>query len=118
MQRKKLKYAGIPKDVLDIVIGETYGLGEYTLKDELDKWGEDLICQRYGERESHDMKTKHVDWFHAWTENIALVLVDSMFGDKILLGIDRDPPKELLNVRSRNKKNSGRKQRSARRSKR
>lgn len=105
---KKINYAEIPDEVLDIVIGESFGLGDYTLKDEIDKFGEKLISQRYNTR-SRDSSYKYLEWFHAWSEKHVFVLVDSMFGDRVLLAMDRNPPKEIVNVRSTNKKDKRRK---------
>jgi len=84
---KKLDYAGIPEDVLNMVIGESYGLGEFTLKDEIDKYGQDLIFARYNVKNG-------IEWFQAWTDKLALIMVNDLFDDQILLGIDRNPPND------------------------
>jgi hypothetical protein len=103
--KKKIDYAGIPKNILNMVLGETYGLGDYTLKDELDKYGEDIIVAQYNVKEytvvdeSLDFeasKSKNfIEWFRAWTKTYAMVMVSSGFGDEVILGIQRDIPKEL-----------------------
>lgn len=114
---KKIDYSGIPNNVLDIVLGETYGLGDYTLKDEIDKFGEDLITHRYNIR-IKDLglsdSYSYIEWFHAWSDKHVFVLVDSIFGDRILLSMDRNPPKELSNVRRTNKKDKRSKPRRSR----
>lgn len=96
-----MKYAGIPKKVLKMVMGECYGLGEYTLEDELKKYGQDLIAARW---EIGHEGEPYIKWFHAWTKDYAMVLIDSIFGDKCILGMNRDIPEELLeNGRSKEK---------------
>lgn len=84
---KKIKYGGIPKKVLNIVIGEDYNLGDYTLKYELDKYGQDIIFARY-------VLTSNgkIQWFHAWSKDYAMVLIEGMLGDRIILGLERNPP--------------------------
>ena len=89
--KKKINYNGIPKKVLKMVLGESYGFGDYTLKDEIDKYGEDIIAHRYFLTEKNEF-----GYFHAWTKNNALILIDSIFGDRIILGLYRNPPQELL----------------------
>jgi hypothetical protein len=92
---KEPNLGGIPKEVLSLVLGECYNLGNFTLKDELIKYGEDIITFRYNILSRPDREL-HLEWFHAWTKNHALVLIDSVFGDRIILGLFRNPPKELL----------------------
>lgn len=60
--KKKISYDGIPKKVLNTILGECYGLEEYTLKYELDKYGEDIIAHRY-----NLTKDGNIEWFHAWS---------------------------------------------------
>lgn len=88
--KKKINYNNIPKKVLKIVIGETYGLGDYTVKDEIDKYGQDIIAARWLVERGKLM------WFHAWTKDYVMALVDTMFNDQVILGLSREPPKELL----------------------
>ena len=97
---KKISYANIPKEVLNMVIGESYGLGDYTLKDELDKYGEDIIAAQY--TRTSDSGT--IAWFRAWTKTYAMCLVDSMFGDRIILGLNREIPEELKYIDHENYK--------------
>jgi len=93
--KKKIDYCGIPKEVLNMVVGECYGLGEYTLKDELDKYGEDILAARYAVKEYEHTLTPYIEYFHCWTKTWAMVLIDSVFGDKVVLGLNREIPKEL-----------------------
>lgn len=88
--KKKLDYAGIPDDVLKMVIGESYGLGDYTVKDELDKYGEDLIFSQ------HNVRNGQVEWLRAWSKLKVFILINDLFGDKIILGIERNPPLDLV----------------------
>jgi hypothetical protein len=106
---KKIDYAGIPEEVLNMVLGECYGLGEYTLKHELDKYGEDLIVAQYNVNEYHpdvhSEKGKHyIEWFRAWTKTYAMVMVSSGFGDEVILALQREIPKELNEKDKRNKR--------------
>ncbi len=87
--KKKIKYCGIPKKVLGIVLGETYGYGDYTLKDELSNYGQDIIATRY------KVVDGKFEFFHAWTKDYSMSLVHSIFGDMIILGLNRNPPEEL-----------------------
>lgn len=89
--KKKIKYGSIPKKVLDIVVGEAYGCGDYTLKDELNGYGQDIIAYRYKLHEKGGF-----EFFHAWTKDYAMSLVHSLFGDMIILGLNRNPPEELI----------------------
>jgi hypothetical protein len=90
MKKKKIKYGGIPKKVLNIVVGDDYFNGDYTLKSELDKYGEDIIVARY-ELVDED----YIRWFQAWTKNYVMILIDDMMGSKIILGLLREVPHEL-----------------------
>lgn len=109
---KKINYGGIPDDVLDIEIGEDYFSGNYTLRSEIDKFGEDLIAQRHNLRIREDYS--YVEWFQAWSDKHSFMLVDGMFGDRVLLAMDRNPPKEAMNVRSKDKKDKRSKPRRSR----
>ncbi len=86
---KKIKYGGIPKKVLNIVIGDDYFDGGYTLKTELDKYGEDILAYQYN---IHEDK---LEWFKAWTKTYSMMLIEGMLGDKIILGLLRNIPEEL-----------------------
>lgn len=87
--KKKIKYGGIPKKVLDVVLGESYGCGDYTLKDELNNYGQDIIAHRY------KLVEDKFEFFHAWTKDYSMSLVHSVFGDMIVLGLNRNPPEEI-----------------------
>lgn len=91
--KNKIKYFDISDEALSIVIGECYGLGDYTLKDELDKYGQDIIYAIYYLKDSGH--GKYFEFFHAWTKDYALVLIDSPFNDKVILGLTRNPPGEM-----------------------
>jgi hypothetical protein len=108
---KKINYAGIPEEILNMVLGETYGLGEYTLKDELDKYGEDLIIAQYNVKEyeqsvdeNNFIRARHIEWFRAWTKTYAMVMVSSGFGDEVILALQREIPKELKESKRKKKK--------------
>jgi hypothetical protein len=91
--KKKINYGNIPNEVLKLVIGEDYFYGGYNLKSELDKYGEDIIFARY---ELNEDKT-FINWFHAWTKTYVMCLIeDAMFGDRIILGLNRAIPPELI----------------------
>lgn len=91
--KKKIDYKDIPENVLNKVIGECYGLGDYTLRSELDKFGQDIIYSRHNLADNG--YGEHFEFFHAWTKDYALMLIDSMFGDKIILALNRNPPEEI-----------------------
>jgi hypothetical protein len=98
-----MKYGNIPKDVLNKVIGECYGLGDYTLKDELDKYGEDIIVAQWNMTKTNRSKVVFIEWFRAWTKTYSLCLISSGFGDECILGLNREIPEEL-NGRSKEKR--------------
>lgn len=102
--QKKISYAGIPDDVLDLVIGECYGLGDYTLRDELDKWGQDIIVAQYNIKKHEGRKFPYLEWFRAWTKDYSMCLVSSGFGDEVILALVREIPKELINERPKEKR--------------
>lgn len=89
-----MKFGDIPEELLDYELGESYGLGEYTLRDELKKYGEDIIVAKWL------YKKKHLHWFLAWTKNYTMCMVDTPFADKVILGLERNPPKRFLKSKS------------------
>lgn len=103
--KKKINYANIESKVLKMTIGESYGLGDYTLQDELDKYGEDIIVAHYNVK-SHKGQYgdhKYLEWFRAWTKTYTMCLILSGFGDEVVLGLNREIPEEL-NGRSEEKR--------------
>lgn len=93
MKRKKekshkIKYSNINKKDLDIVLGNSYFNGDYTLKDELDKYGEDIIFNQYL------VEDGKFTFFNAWTKNYVFSLVKDLMDDQIILGLKRNPPYE------------------------
>lgn len=92
--KKKIKYGNIPKDVLKMILGNCYSTGPYTLKDELDKYGEDIIYSQWGVMNYKDKSNKHLSIFRAWTKTYALMIVNDLMDDRIILGIERELPKE------------------------
>lgn len=113
---KNIDYCNIPNALLNLVVGESYGLGDYRLKDELDKYGEDILFARW---ELSSEAPVYIKWFQAWTKTYSMVLIDSAFGDKVVLGLLREIPEEIhertKKKRTRtvitNSKTSGRKRR-------
>jgi hypothetical protein len=95
--KKKIDYANIEKKVLKMTIGECYGLGDYTLQDELDKYGEDIIVAQYNlkEHEGPNGTYKYIEWFRAWTQTKVMCMVSSGFGDNVILALERQIPEEL-----------------------
>lgn len=116
--KKKINYYNIPDNLLNFVVGESYPHGDYTLKDELDKYGEDILFARW-DLTSYELGGVQVKWFHAWTKTYSMVLIDSEFGDKMVLGLLREIPEEIhertkkkrTRTVSTNSKTSGRKRR-------
>lgn len=100
---KKISYANIETKALNMTIGESYGLGDYTLKDELDKYGEDIIVAQYNLRTHEGASEPYLEWFRAWTKSYAMCLISSGFGDEVILGLKREIPEEL-NGRSKEKR--------------
>lgn len=95
--KNKISYANIEKKALKMVIGECYGLGDYTLKDELDKYGEDIIVAQYNlkSHEGPNGSYPYIEWFRAWTATKAMCMVSSGFGDNVILALERQIPEEL-----------------------
>jgi hypothetical protein len=102
--KNKISYADIPNKVLDLVIGECYGLGDYTLRDELNKYGEDVIAAQYNLKPNFGNGQPYLEWFRAWTKTYSMCMVSSGFGDEVILGLNREIPKELIDGRSEEKK--------------
>lgn len=86
-KKKKIRYDGIPKEVLNTVLGEYWDEGEYTLKTELDKYGEDIIRARWVVSSENKL-----EWFHAWTKTYTMSLVHDLMDERIILGLLRNPP--------------------------
>jgi hypothetical protein len=93
--QKKIDYGQIPDYVLDMVVGESYSIGEYTLRFELDKYGEDILAAQYNAKVD-DKGYIYLEWFRAWTKTYALILIDTMFGDRSILGLTREIPDEII----------------------
>ena len=91
-----MKYGGIPKKFLDAVLGETYTNGNYTLRDELEQVGEDIISYniRTYSRESNKSCAGQLQFFMAWTKHYVMVMVDGPFGDREIIALPRNPPKK------------------------
>lgn len=89
--KRKIKYGKIPKKILNTVIGECYNTGDYTLKDELDKYGEDILAFRYTK------PLNRITMFQAWTKNYTMILIDTFLNDQTILGLLREIPHELKN---------------------
>jgi hypothetical protein len=102
--KKKIDYNKIPNEILDMIVGECYGLGEYTLRDEFDKYGEDLLAVQYNIKIADHDKKPYIEWFRAWTKTYALVLIDTPFGDRTILGLEREIPEELKDGRTKEKR--------------
>lgn len=106
--KPKISYANISKKVLKMVIGESYGMGDYTLKDELDKYGEDIILAQYKLHANEHNGQESFDWFLAWSKTYAMVLIDTGFGDRCILGLQREIPQLIgigeFNGRSKEKR--------------
>jgi hypothetical protein len=92
-----MKFWKIDKKALDTVIGETYGLGDYTLRDELKNYNEDIIFAQYL------LKDGRFEFFQAWSEHKVFILIDSIFGDKIVLGLARNPPPPIPTMKRKKK---------------
>jgi hypothetical protein len=93
--KKKIDYGGVPDSVLDMVVGECYSFEEYTLRSELDKYGEDILAAQYNLKNDRDDNGPYIEWFRAWTKTYALILIETMFGDRSILGLNREIPEEL-----------------------
>lgn len=80
------RYNTIPQDILDTIIGETYD-GTYTVKDEIDNvLKEDVIAFNVVNYPDGTFAGIEI-----WTQTWASVLVYTMFGDKALVKIKRNP---------------------------
>lgn len=92
MKAKKIKYGNISKKALKMVLGEDYDNGDYTLQREIDRYGEDIIFARYKIEETE--YGLHFEFFHAWTKSYTMAIVADLMGQKIVLGLNRNPPNE------------------------
>lgn len=87
--KKKIDYNKIPKKILNVVLGDDYFNGDYTLKDELDKYGQDIIAHRYKLNEDGSF-----EFFHAWSKDHTFCLVYGAFSELLILGLNRNPPND------------------------
>jgi hypothetical protein len=79
-----MKYK-IPKKILNIIIGENYSTGEYTLKQELDRYKEEIIYADYATKEGK------LIFFNAWSKDRVFFLAQTDSGDGYLLTLSRSP---------------------------
>lgn len=83
-------YADIPKASLDAILGETYEGGTYTLQDELNSLGEDIVHTNFytlsGSGNASDLNGLVV-----YTPTYVGVIVHNIFGDLCLIRIKRNP---------------------------
>lgn len=82
----KIKYGNILKKDLNIILGNDYFNGDYNLKSELDKYGEDIIFAQYLVEEGE------FTFFNAWSKNYAFSLIHDLMNEYIILGLKRNPP--------------------------
>jgi hypothetical protein len=87
-----MNYGNVPSKVLKLYMGEDYYDGEYTLKQELDRIGQDII---YAEWELTKDKECIIS-FTAWTKYFVVIMATGVFGDKNLIYADRNPPSSFL----------------------
>ncbi len=83
-----MNYANIPDELLDLVIGETYE-SEYTLRQEFDMCGEDLIHAEYMIEEYNNIKNIHS--LFAWSDEHVFILSQGPFNDQYLIKVKRNP---------------------------
>ena len=81
-----MKFGGIPKKTLDMVLGEYYESGEYTLRDEIRTVEEDIISY-------HLDTTDGFMNFTAWTKHFVMILVENPFGERNIIAVPRNPKK-------------------------
>jgi hypothetical protein len=89
-----MRYADLPENVLNSVIDEDGWPNETLLRDEIDnalEFSQDDSVLNYEYELDEDNKIKK---FKMWTKKFAFVLVGSVFGGSILIGLPRNPPKE------------------------
>lgn len=85
----------LSKEVLDLVLGEEYERGNYTLRDELERFynatGEDLefvdfqLCGPPGESSSYFYH------FLCYSKNYVVTLTQGLFNDVCLMWLPRNP---------------------------
>lgn len=94
-----MNYGGIPKKVLKIVLGEDYFNGDYSLQSELDRYAQDIEFARWNVN-----KAGNLEFFHAWTKDYTMSLCNDLMGDRIVLGLFRNPPEALYELGKKKKK--------------
>lgn len=84
-KQKKIKYGNISKKALNTIIGDDFFVGEYTLKQDLDRQGEDIIYADYS------ITKGKFDYFNAWSKDRVFFLCEGFGGSSYLLGFSRSP---------------------------
>ena len=82
-------FINIPKNVLSIVLGESYPDGDYTLDDELGDLKNKITWVKYAVNENTGLLTN----FQCYTDDYICLLIDNIMCEQYLLKIDRNPPK-------------------------
>jgi hypothetical protein len=85
-----MDYKGIPDEILDLALGEDYD-STWTLRTELSRVHEDLIAVDWQPRNDF---YPSIMYFVAWTQNYVLCLVDTSFGDRVIISLPRNPKGE------------------------
>ena len=91
-----MDYANLPNKVLKTVLGDIYGVGKYTVRDELKKAGEDIIWAEYSYFIEYPDKLATLT---VWTDHFVGLLVDTILADKCIVFVDRNPPERKINKR-------------------
>ncbi len=82
---KQIKYGNISKKALNTIIGDDFFIGEYTLKQELDRQQEDIVYADYC------IEKGQVVYFNAWSKNRVFFMIEGLEGSFYLLGMARSP---------------------------
>lgn len=85
-----MKYADIPQAILDTVLGESWPDGAYSLQDELNQLGEDIVSTNFMQLPGTG-KIRDLLGLTVYTEKQVGVICEGMFGEFHLLIVKRNP---------------------------
>ena len=84
-------YGNITEEVLNVELGECFENGAYYLRTELDKLDEEIVHAEW-KLDKTDLIFPKLESFRAWTDTNVIQIVQSGFGDQIVVVIPRNPP--------------------------
>lgn len=85
-----MTFGDIPKETLNVILGETYEGGNYTLKDELNQLNEDIIWTNFYKLPGTGSATD-LNGLTVYTNTYVGIILHGVFGDLCLVQLKRNP---------------------------